>query len=63
VIAVDGTSGEVVLGRPRLTEAAADPRLHRLLAWADAVAGTTAEHGEAVRLSAAQAVLRRQRPD
>ncbi|MGC0318331.1 pyruvate, phosphate dikinase [Kitasatospora acidiphila] len=39
LIALDGTSGEVVVGRPRVVDAGTDPRLHRLLAWADEVAG------------------------
>jgi pyruvate, orthophosphate dikinase len=36
IIAIDGTSGEVVLGRPETTEAGEDPRVRRLLAWAEA---------------------------
>ncbi|MER7756568.1 pyruvate, phosphate dikinase [Kitasatospora sp. NPDC097643] len=61
LIALDGTSGEVVVGTPRVVDAAADPRLHRLLAWADEVAGGNGDgeaRDEAARLSAAHAVLR-----
>ncbi|MDH6142361.1 pyruvate,orthophosphate dikinase [Kitasatospora sp. GP30] len=74
LIALDGTSGEVVVGRPRVVDAGTDPRLHRLLAWADEVAGKGGdfesgefgrdefERDEAARLTAAQAVLRRSTP-
>jgi pyruvate,orthophosphate dikinase len=61
LIALDGTSGEVVLGTPRIVDAAADPRLHRLLAWADEVAGADGDgegRDEAALLSAAHAVVR-----
>ncbi|MFE0427379.1 PEP/pyruvate-binding domain-containing protein, partial [Streptomyces sp. NPDC058953] len=68
LIALDGTGGEVVLGRPRVETAAADPRLERLLRWADGFAGGVGEgdrtgdgargRTEAERLSAARAVLR-----
>ncbi|MFD4830529.1 pyruvate, phosphate dikinase [Streptomyces uncialis] len=60
LVALDGTSGEVVVGEPRFTTSSADPQLHRLLAWADDITadeptGRTAPE----RLEAAQAVLRR----
>lgn len=58
LVAIDGTGGEVVLGAARITAAAADPSLHRLLAWADEVSGDTSEHTETERLGAAHAVLR-----
>jgi len=59
-VTIDGTGGEVVLGSPRITTTAPGPHLHRLLAWADEVSGDTSDRPEAERLSAAQAVLRRQ---
>jgi pyruvate,orthophosphate dikinase len=59
LIAIDGTSGEVVLGSPRTVTAAADPHLDRLLGWADDVSGGNPDRGEAERLSVAHAVLRR----
>jgi pyruvate,orthophosphate dikinase len=57
-IAIDGTGGEVVMGTPQVAMTAADPRLRRLLDWADEVAGGSAGRGEAERLGAAHAVLR-----
>jgi pyruvate, orthophosphate dikinase len=58
-IAIDGTGGEVVVGSPRVATTAADPRLGRLLEWADEVSGATTGRDEAERLGAAHAVLRR----
>ncbi len=67
LIALDGTSGEVVVGEPRVTAAATDPHLRRLLAWADAVVGAPADavadapadgRAEEDRLAAAQEALR-----
>ncbi|MFE9663925.1 pyruvate, phosphate dikinase [Streptomyces sp. NPDC005955] len=59
LIAVDGTGGEVVVGEPRIVAASTDPHLHRLLAWADDVAGgADGDRDERERLAAAQAVLR-----
>jgi pyruvate,orthophosphate dikinase len=60
LIAIDGTGGGVVLGRPRVVPAATDPQLQRLLDWADEVSGGTSDGDEAERLGAAHAVLRRQ---
>jgi pyruvate, orthophosphate dikinase len=57
VIAIDGTGGEVVLGRPRIATAARDPHLERLLEWADQVSGGGSDGGEAARLGAAHAAL------
>ncbi|MFL6101764.1 MAG: pyruvate, phosphate dikinase [Actinomycetes bacterium] len=57
LIAIDGTGGEVVLGRPRIVTAAAGPHLDRLLEWADEVSGGSPGRGEAERLNAARAVL------
>ncbi|MEU3645890.1 PEP/pyruvate-binding domain-containing protein [Lentzea sp. NPDC034063] len=62
LITIDGTGGEVALGRPHLVTAAEDPHLHRLLDWADEVSGNRSGRGEAERLTAAHAVLR-SRPD
>ncbi|HUQ61508.1 PEP/pyruvate-binding domain-containing protein [Lentzea sp.] len=39
VVTIDGTSGEVALGSPRVVTGAADPHLARLLDWADDVPG------------------------
>ncbi|MFJ8958029.1 PEP/pyruvate-binding domain-containing protein [Lentzea sp. NPDC102401] len=62
LISIDGTGGEVALGRPRVVTAAEDLHLHRLLGWADEVSGDRSERGESERLVAAQAVLRSRRP-
>ncbi|MDA0563157.1 pyruvate, phosphate dikinase [Streptomonospora sp. S1-112] len=65
LVAVDGTGGEIVLGRPPVVAGAADAHLGRLLTWADAVAGADAASDspggdDAARLAAAHAVLRRE---
>jgi pyruvate,orthophosphate dikinase len=39
VITIDGTSGEVVIGSPPIGPAPTDPRLSRLLAWAEDIPG------------------------
>ncbi|HEX8628617.1 MAG TPA: pyruvate, phosphate dikinase [Catenuloplanes sp.] len=57
LITIDGTSGEVVVGRARTVTAATDRHLRRLLDWADDVCGDTSQRGEAERLRAARAVL------
>jgi pyruvate,orthophosphate dikinase len=59
LITIDGTSGEVVLGEPRIVTTTADAHLQRLLRWADDVSGDHSERDEAQRLTAAHAVLRR----
>lgn len=59
LITIDGTSGEVVLGSPRVVTSTADAHLHRLLGWADDVSGDRSERDEADRLRAAHAVLGR----
>ncbi|TCO62258.1 PEP/pyruvate-binding domain-containing protein [Actinocrispum wychmicini] len=59
LVTIDGTSGEVALGRPRVVTTAADTKLRRLLEWADNVSGDHSERDEAQRLTAAHAVLRR----
>ncbi|WP_434444903.1 PEP/pyruvate-binding domain-containing protein [Lentzea sp. E54] len=59
LVTIDGTSGEVVLGSPRVVAAEAEEHLHRLLGWADEVSGDRSERDEGERLGAAQAVLRR----
>ncbi|MCP2249200.1 PEP/pyruvate-binding domain-containing protein [Lentzea aerocolonigenes] len=58
LITIDGTSGEVVLGSPRIVTTTADAHLHRLLGWADDVSGDRSPRADADRLSAAHAVLR-----
>ncbi|MDX3660159.1 PEP/pyruvate-binding domain-containing protein [Streptomyces sp. ID05-26A] len=57
VVAIDGTSGVVVLGTPRVVTAGSDGDLRRLLGWADEVSGDRSAREEAERLRAAQAVL------
>lgn len=57
LITIDGTGGEVVVGRCRVATAAGDAQLHRLLAWADDVAGGDAGREEVERLRAAHAAL------
>lgn len=57
-IAVDGTSGHVVLGPPHLAPVPGTPAaLRRLLTWADDVSGDTSDRPDADRLAAAHAVL------
>ncbi|MFE2044413.1 pyruvate, phosphate dikinase [Streptomyces sp. NPDC059477] len=58
LITLDGTSGEVALGRPRIVTDAAGGYLRRLLAWADDISGDHREREESQRLEAAHAVLR-----
>lgn len=58
LIAIDGTSGEIVRGTPRIVTDAAERHLHRLLAWADDVSGDHSVRAEPQRLEAARAVLR-----
>ncbi|MEV7865995.1 pyruvate, phosphate dikinase [Streptomyces sp. NPDC088124] len=57
LVTIDGTSGEVVLGRPRVVADPAGDHLRRLLAWADDVSGDHSERDESQRLAAAHAVL------
>lgn len=59
LVTIDGTSGELALGNPRIVTSTADAQLHRLLEWADDVSGDHSERDEAQRLRAAHAVLRR----
>lgn len=59
LITIDGTSGEVAVGRPEILVAAPDPQLSRLLTWADEVSGDNSDRTEAERLGAAHSVLRR----
>jgi pyruvate, orthophosphate dikinase len=58
LITIDGTGGEVVIGRPRIVTAATDPYLDRLLEWADEVSGGHSDRPQGERLRAAHAVLR-----
>ncbi|WP_216587402.1 pyruvate, phosphate dikinase [Streptomyces brasiliscabiei] len=57
LVTIDGTSGEVVLGRPDVVTEPADDHLRRLLAWADDVSGDHSPRGEPERLAAAHAEL------
>ncbi|QNP74481.1 pyruvate, phosphate dikinase [Streptomyces roseirectus] len=57
LVTVDGTSGEVALGTPRIVTDTADAPLHTLLTWADDVSGDRTERAEADRLAAAHHVL------
>ncbi|MCX5264651.1 pyruvate, phosphate dikinase [Streptomyces sp. NBC_00199] len=59
LVAVDGTGGEVVVGAPAVVSDATDPRLHRLLTWADEIAGRAPDGDEAGRLTSARTVLLR----
>jgi pyruvate,orthophosphate dikinase len=56
-VSIDGTAGEVVLGRRPLVPAPPDPALGRLLAWADEISGGRADRSDAERLAAAHATL------
>ncbi|MGW6441771.1 PEP/pyruvate-binding domain-containing protein [Lentzea sp. NPDC055074] len=58
VVSIDGTSGVVVLGSPRVVTSGADECLGLLLGWADEVSGDRSARDEAERLRAAQVVLR-----
>ncbi|GAA1564798.1 hypothetical protein GCM10009678_54830 [Actinomadura kijaniata] len=62
LVTIDGTSGEVALGTPRVVADAAGGHLHRLLAWADDVSGDHSARDEAQRLDAAHAALRHHPP-
>ncbi|MDT0319946.1 pyruvate, phosphate dikinase [Streptomyces millisiae] len=57
LVTVDGTGGEIALGRPRVVTQPAGDHLRRLLAWADEVSGDHSERDEARRLAAAHAAL------
>ncbi|GGP33956.1 pyruvate, phosphate dikinase [Streptomyces abikoensis] len=58
LITIDGTSGDVALGSPRVVTDAADEHVHRLLAWADDVSGDHSARDETQRLEAAHRALR-----
>jgi pyruvate,orthophosphate dikinase len=62
LVTIDGTGGEVALGRPPVAAGTAGPHLRRFLDWADDVSGDRSARGEAERLGAAHAVLRVDRP-
>ncbi|MFG3258610.1 pyruvate, phosphate dikinase [Streptomyces sp. NPDC048172] len=59
LLTLDGTSGELALGAPRVVTDTADAPLRRLLAWADEISGDDSARDETHRLSAAHAALRR----
>ncbi|MGW0710707.1 pyruvate, phosphate dikinase [Streptomyces sp. NPDC002643] len=58
LITLDGTSGDVALGTPRVVTDAADEHVHRLLAWADEASGDHSARDETQRLAAAHTALR-----
>jgi pyruvate,orthophosphate dikinase len=58
VITIDGTGGEIVLGRAGIVTGDVDPHRDRLLGWADDVSGDHSERDGVERLRDAQAVLR-----
>ncbi|MEU5541430.1 pyruvate, phosphate dikinase [Streptomyces sioyaensis] len=58
LITIDGTSGDVALGSPRIVTDAADEHVHRLLAWADDASGDHSARDESQRLNAAHRALR-----
>ncbi|MGI5346727.1 pyruvate, phosphate dikinase [Streptomyces sp. CA-250714] len=57
LVTIDGTSGEIALGRPHIVADPAGDHLRRLLAWADDVSGDHSERSESQRLAAAHAAL------
>ncbi|TDC25959.1 pyruvate, phosphate dikinase [Streptomyces sp. 8K308] len=57
LVTIDGTGGEVALGRPLVVADPAGDHLRRLLGWADDVSGDRSERDESQRLAAAQAAL------
>jgi pyruvate,orthophosphate dikinase len=62
LITIDGTSGEVAAGNPRIVTDAVNPYLYRLLDWADEVSagasdGAAPGSSEAARLAAGHRVL------
>jgi pyruvate,orthophosphate dikinase len=58
LLTIDGTSGEVVAGTPRIVTATTGSHLRRLLAWADEASGDDADRDETARLRAAHTALR-----
>ncbi|WP_052852652.1 pyruvate, phosphate dikinase [Streptomyces avicenniae] len=59
LVTLDGTTGDVALGTPRVTAGETDAHLHQLLAWADDIAEDHSERAAPQRLEAAHAALRR----
>ncbi|MEU8244553.1 pyruvate, phosphate dikinase [Actinoplanes missouriensis] len=57
-VTIDGTGGEVVVGRAPVADETTDESLHRLLAWADEVSGRAAGGTDRERLEAAREMLR-----
>lgn len=57
VITIDGTTGEIVLGRPRTVTGDVDHHRDRLLGWADDASGDHAERSGIQRLRDAHAAL------
>ncbi|WP_442941167.1 PEP/pyruvate-binding domain-containing protein [Nocardia sp. NBC_00403] len=59
LVTIDGTSGAVTIGSPRIATAVPDPYLHQLLEWADKVSGNHSPRNETERLATARVVLLR----
>ncbi|QKW33159.1 pyruvate, phosphate dikinase [Actinomadura sp. NAK00032] len=57
LITIDGTGGEIALGKPSITTETADTHLDRLLTWADELSGDHSQRPAEARLSAAHARL------
>jgi pyruvate,orthophosphate dikinase len=58
LVTIDGAGGEVVIGTADTIPSMSDPRLTRLLGWADDVSGDRSERPAARRLGDAHAALR-----
>lgn len=58
LITLDGTTGDVALGTPRLTTTEPNASVERLLTWADDISGTHPTHDDLHRLTQAHAALR-----
>ncbi|MEX3102501.1 PEP-utilizing enzyme [Streptomyces sp. ST1015] len=57
LVTIDGTTGEVALGTPRVLAGAPDPHVHRLLTWADDVSGNHTPRDDVQRLEDAHRTL------
>ncbi|WP_338682558.1 pyruvate, phosphate dikinase [Streptomyces acidiscabies] len=57
LITIDGTTGEVALGTPRILTGAPDHHVHRLLAWADDLSGNHTPRADVQRLEDAHRTL------
>ncbi|WP_063034532.1 pyruvate, phosphate dikinase [Nocardia grenadensis] len=57
LIAIDGTTGAVTAGNPRIHTPTTEPHLRRLLEWADRISGDHTPREDTDRLAAARSVL------